>query len=118
VVVCHYRTIHAFRILLEEIAQEDAPSLLKETMPNCCVWWYSRRDLSTQRVHWQMASVRRIAVGLDGSSDIKVIPVQRTIFTNDSLKQQVARIPQVVNNGPDGKGLVLPEREWKKQRTS
>ena len=44
-----YRTIHAFRILLEEIAQEDTPALLKEHMPNCCIWWYSRRDVSGAR---------------------------------------------------------------------
>ena len=37
VVVCHYRTIHAFRILLENIPQEEYGALLKETMPNCCI---------------------------------------------------------------------------------
>ena len=54
VVVCHYRTIHAFRILLEEIPQEEYSDLLKESMPNGCVWWYSRRDLEGKSVHWQV----------------------------------------------------------------
>ena len=64
VVVCHYRTIHAFRILLEEIPQEGYPALLREKMPNGCVWWYSRRDPRTAAVHWQICSGRKIEVGL------------------------------------------------------
>lgn len=106
VVVCHFRTIHAFRILLEEVPQEDVRALLDEGMPNCCMWWYSRRDLDKGHVHWQIASLRRIAVKEDGTAEIIKMPVKRTIFTNDSLKQQVARIPQVVNNGPEGTGIV------------
>jgi len=109
VVVCHYRTIHAFRILLEEIPQEDMPALLQETMPNCCMWWYSRRDLEQGRVHRQIASVKRIAVKPDGTAEVIPRAVSRTIFTNDTLKQQVAHIPQVVNNGADGKGCVVGE---------
>eukprot|EP00316_Scyphosphaera_apsteinii_P009306 CAMPEP_0119315736 /NCGR_PEP_ID=MMETSP1333-20130426/36934_1 /TAXON_ID=418940 /ORGANISM="Scyphosphaera apsteinii, Strain RCC1455" /LENGTH=239 /DNA_ID=CAMNT_0007321181 /DNA_START=27 /DNA_END=743 /DNA_ORIENTATION=+ len=70
IVVCHYRTIHAFRILLEDIPQEDYTSLLKESMPNCCLWWYSRRDLDGSQVHWQIASMRRIALKEDGSAEI------------------------------------------------
>ena len=107
VVVCHYRTIHAFRILLEEIPQEDYADLLKETMPNCCIWWYSRRDLEGAQVHWQVASVKRIAVQPDGSADIVSRPVTRKIFSNAALKQQIASIPQIVNNGADGKGTVV-----------
>lgn len=69
VVVTHYRAIHAFRILLEEIPQERTPDLLNEKMPNCCVWWYSRRGIPPSRhVHWQIASVRRIEVLPDGST--------------------------------------------------
>ena len=108
VVVCHYRTIHAFRILLEEIPQEQYSALLSETMPNCCVWWYSRRDLESEsRVHWQVASVKRIAVQPDGTAEIISRPVTRTMFSNATLRQQIASIPQVVNNGPDGKGRVV-----------
>ena len=89
-------------------------------MPNCCMWWYSRRDLERGHVHWQFASVKRIAVGMDGTAEILSKDVKRTIFTNDTLKKQVARIPQVVNNGPDGKGLVVgqpAEAAAKRQRT-
>ena len=107
VVVCHYRTIHAFRILLEEIAQEQYSELLKETMPNCCVWWYSRRDVDGSRVHWQVASVRRIAVQPDGSAEVINKPVTRKMFSNAALLQQIASIPQVVNNGGDGTGEVV-----------
>ena len=107
VVVCHYRTIHAFRILLEEIPQEDYASLLRETMPNCCMWWYSRRDIDGAQVHWQVASVKRIAVQPDGSADVVARPVTRKIWSNAALKQQIASIPQVVNNGPEGTGLVV-----------
>ena len=107
VVVCHYRTIHAFRILLEEIPQESYSDLLAETMPNCCVWWYSRRDLEGEKVHWQVASVKRIAVGEDGSAEIIAKPVTRKIFSNAALLQQIASTPQVVNNGADGKGAVV-----------
>jgi hypothetical protein len=32
--------------------------------------------------------------------------VKRTIFSNDTLKQQVARIPQIVDNGTDGLGCI------------
>ena len=83
VVVCHYRTIHAFRILLEEIPQEETTALLKETMPNCCVWWYSRRDLDGSKVHWQISSVRRIAVQADGSAEVLSMPVTRASFGVD-----------------------------------
>ena len=108
VVVCHYRTIHAFRILLEEIAQEQYSELLKETMPNCCVWWYSRRDVDGSRVHWQVASVRRIAVQPDGSAEVINKPVTRKMFSNAALLQQIASIPQVVNNGgASGHGAVV-----------
>ena len=31
----------------------------------------------------------------------------RTMFSNATLRQQIASIPQVVNNGPDGKGRVV-----------
>ena len=71
-------------------------------------------------MHWQFASVKRIAVGMDGTAEILSKDVKRTIFTNDTLKKQVARIPQVVNNGPDGKGLVVgqpAEAAAKRQRT-
>jgi len=107
VVVCHYRTIHAFRILLEEIPQEETADLLKETMPNCCIWWYSRRDLENAHVHGQVASVKRIAVQPDGSAEIMAMPVKRKIFTNAALKQQIASVPQVVNNGANGQGVVV-----------
>ena len=107
VVVCHYRTIHAFRILLENIPQEEYGALLKETMPNCCIWWYSRRDLVNQQVHWQVASVRRIAVQEDGTAEITANPIARKMFSNAALLQQVASIPQICNNGDDGKGAVV-----------
>ena len=107
VVVCHYRTIHAFRILLEEIAQEQYSELLKESMPNCCVWWYSRRAVDGARVHWQVASVRRIAVQPDGSAEELQWKVTRKTYSNAALLQQIASIPQVVNNGREGKGQVV-----------
>eukprot|EP01052_Picozoa_sp_SAG31_P034808 SAG31_NODE_4118_length_3565_cov_2.083670_2_plen_203_part_00 len=56
VVVCHYRVIHAFRMLLEQIPQERVPQLLQERMPNCCVWWYSRRELGTGKTHPHLVS--------------------------------------------------------------
>ena len=80
VVVCHYRTIHAFRILLEEIPQEEYSALLRESMPNCAIWWYSRRDLDGARVHWQVSSVRRIAVQPDGTAEIDAHPVQGDVL--------------------------------------
>ena len=110
VVVCHYRTIHAFRILLEEIPQEQYADLLKETMPNCCIWWYSRRDLEGGQVHWQVASVKRIAVQRGWHAEIIAKPITRKIFSNATLLQQIAPISQVVNNGPDGKGQQI--RPW------
>lgn len=54
-----------------------------------------------------MASVRRIAVQPDGSANIVAKPVQRRIFSNAALLQQVASVAQVVNNGEDGDGAVV-----------
>lgn len=97
VIVCHYRTIHAFRFLLECIPQGDAPSLLSEKMPNCCIWWYSRRD-SDGRVRAHITSCKRIEVRPDGTVDIVNIPVTAKSFSNAELLKEVQQIPQVLNN--------------------
>merc|ERR1719491_2169220 len=65
VVVCHYRTIHAFRILIENTRQQDYEALLSEPMPNGAVWWYSRRD-DNGRCHLHLVTCKRIIVNEDG----------------------------------------------------
>jgi hypothetical protein len=111
VVVCHYRTIHAFRMLLEDIPMERCPQLLTTKMPNCCVWWYSRRDKSGETTP-HLSSVRRVAVSVDKATGEQTVdeqqwPVQRVTFTSAALLEQVAGIPQVVNGGPAGTGEVV-----------
>lgn len=112
VVVCHYRTIHAFRMLLEDIPMERCPQLLQTKMPNCCVWWYSRRNLDTGETTPHLSSVRRIAVSRNKATGKQTVdeqkwPVHRITFTSAALLEQVAGFPQVVNLGPDGKGRVV-----------
>jgi broad specificity phosphatase PhoE len=111
-VVCHYRTIHAFRMLLEDIPMEHCPDLLKTKMPNCCVWWYSRRDHESGETTPHLSSVRRIAVSVDRASGERVVDeqkwaVRRVTFSSAALLEQVRRIPQVINNGPEGAGEVV-----------
>lgn len=112
VVVCHYRTIHAFRMLLEDIPMERCPQLLQTKMPNCCVWWYSRRNPETGETTPHLSSVRRIAVSRDKVTGEQIVdeqqwPVDRVTFTSAALLEQVQQFPQVVNLGADGKGRVV-----------
>eukprot|EP01052_Picozoa_sp_SAG31_P034809 SAG31_NODE_4118_length_3565_cov_2.083670_3_plen_77_part_00 len=56
--------------------------------------------------------MRRIAVSVQGTDgELKVDdhswPVNRVTFSSEGLLKQVATVPQVVNNGPDGKGQVV-----------
>lgn len=97
VVVCHYRTIHAFRMLIEDTKQGDYESLLGEKMPNCCIWWYSRRD-DSGRVHLHFVSCKRIAVKPDGTAEIISFPVRPGAMTNADLLTEVGKVSQVLNN--------------------
>jgi len=98
IVVCHYRTIHAFRLLVEDTSQAEYERLLSEKMPNCCIWWYSRR-CEAGHIHSHIVQCKRIEVSADGSS-AKVIafPVNPKPFTNQMLLDEVARTHQVLNN--------------------
>lgn len=97
VIVCHYRTIHAFRLLLEDTSQAQYEAVLSEKMPNGCIWWYSRRD-EHGRVRSQICSCKRIEVTLDGSAKISAFPVHQHVYTNAELLEEVALTPQVLNN--------------------
>lgn len=106
VVVAHYRTIHAFRMLLEGTTQEQSCEILQEQMPNCCIYWYSRRD-ENGRVHQYYHTKRRIAVKEDGSAEVLTSIVRPRPLSNDQLLAEVHKVPQVLNNGPGGKGKVV-----------
>lgn len=97
IVVCHYRTIHAFRMLLESTPQSEYGDLLGGTMPNCCIWWYSRRD-GNDVLHSSFCSLKRIEVKLDGTAEIIDIPIQQKSFSNEQLLEMVQKVPQVINN--------------------
>lgn len=97
VVVCHYRTIHAFRLLLEDTKQCDYESLLSESMPNGAVWWYSRRDVNG-RVHLHIVRCQRIYVKPDGTAEIVEYAVRPRPLTNAQLLDEVRLVPQVLNN--------------------
>jgi broad specificity phosphatase PhoE len=103
VVVCHYRTIHAFRFLLENTPQCEFSNMLSEKMPNCCIWWYSRRD-EVGRVRSHYHTLKRIEVKPDGTADILVIPLKQKSYNNDQLLKEVDLVPQVLNNC----GVVSP----------
>mmetsp|Transcript_14068 Transcript_14068/g.27213 ORF Transcript_14068/g.27213 Transcript_14068/m.27213 type:complete len:337 (+) Transcript_14068:2-1012(+) len=98
VVVCHYRTIHAFRLLLEDTRQENYEKLLADHMPNCCIWWYSRRD-EDGRVRSHICTCKRIEVLPDGSSNIITFPVKSSHSTDEELLAEVNKVKQVLNNG-------------------
>lgn len=109
VVVCHYRTIHAFRFLLENIPQDEFPEVLGQEMPNCCIWWYSRRD-ANGKVGSVIASIKRIAVQPDGSAEVVDIPLSKGTFSNDELLAECLKVPQVLNNASSqdpAKGRVV-----------
>jgi broad specificity phosphatase PhoE len=97
VVVCHYRAIHAFRLLLEDTRQGDYEALLSESMPNCCLWWYSRRD-ETGRVRSHICTCKRIVVKPDGSAEVVNFPVKSQLLTDADLKAEVNAVKQVLNN--------------------
>lgn len=98
IVVCHYRTIHAFRFLLESTPQSEYTAMLAENMPNCCIWHYSRRDRDGH-VRSQLCTLRRIEVKPDGTAEIIDIPIAPRSFTNQQLLDDVQKVPQVLNNG-------------------
>lgn len=105
IVVCHHQVINAFRILLEDRAQWEFESVLDEPMPNCCIFWYSRRDAEGV-VQSQLCTAKKITVGLEGKeTQIEEFPIQRRSYTNADLLDQVQYLPQLVNN--DG---VVTER--------
>merc|ERR1719282_234260 len=97
VVVCHYRTIHAFRMLLEDTRQCDYEALLSEPMPNGAVWWYSRRD-DNGRVHLHIVNCKCIIVKDDGTAEITNFPVRPRPLTNEQLLEEVALVPQILSN--------------------
>merc|ERR1712070_203087 len=97
VVVCHFRVIHAFRLLIEDPIQSEYEKLLAEHMPNGCIWWYSRRD-STGRVHQHVVTCKRIAVKSDGSAEVIEFPVRPRPMTNQQLLDDVHKVRQVLNN--------------------
>lgn len=98
IVVCHHQVISAFRLLLEDRPQKEFEAVLDEPMPNCCIFWYTRRDGSGM-VHSQICAGKKIVVGIAGAETVvEDFEIKQRLYTNQELLQQIQHVPQLVNN--------------------
>mmetsp|Transcript_77245 Transcript_77245/g.141366 ORF Transcript_77245/g.141366 Transcript_77245/m.141366 type:complete len:120 (+) Transcript_77245:3-362(+) len=108
VVVCHHQVINGFRMLLEDRPQSEFESVLNEPMPNCCIFWYSRRD-AEGKVYSQMHTAKKITVSLTGKeAQIQEFHIGTRMYTNAELLEQIQDLPQLVNN--DGVVAEVPAK--------
>lgn len=118
ILVCHGNIMTAFRIRLERMKQADFRSTIddpKETIYNCQIIHYSRRDPWTGEVHPEMNWMRSICPWDLSMSTNEWKRIIRPVWTNEQLLEAVRPIPQLVNNKPEDIELKEQPRAKRKK---
>eukprot|EP01105_Mastigella_eilhardi_P003362 TRINITY_DN1433_c0_g1_i1.p1 TRINITY_DN1433_c0_g1~~TRINITY_DN1433_c0_g1_i1.p1 ORF type:complete len:489 (-),score=123.58 TRINITY_DN1433_c0_g1_i1:106-1572(-) len=123
IVVAHRTIMHCFRILLERTKQQDFLAVFRarsETMDNCHILHYSRRNPSTREVHSHLSWMRSVNP-LRPMVNSEWLLINRPHFSNKAVMAVVNSVPQAVDNTPaeleEFKMLVeRAERELEVQR--
>jgi len=102
-VVCHCNILEAFRILLEKLTQNQWMLLRNSNNPfdrihKSQIFWYSRRNPETHRVHGNMNWVQSICPWDVSRSRNEWETITRPSFSSRDLLDHVNAIPQLVNN--------------------
>jgi len=101
VLVCHGNIMCAFRIRLEKISQmvfHEALGRPKNTIHNCQIIHYSRRNPFTGYIHHSFNWMRSVCPWNTDLSVNEWRELQKQTWTNQELLEHVNSIPQLVNN--------------------
>jgi broad specificity phosphatase PhoE len=103
IAVCHGNIITAFRVRIERMSQRRYQETIHTKDPhfkmfNGHIVHYTRRDPETGEISQYPNWVRFIVPYDDSLSQLQWQRIQRPVYTNQQLLDEVHKIPQLVNN--------------------
>lgn len=103
IAVCHGNIMTAFRVRLERMSQGRYQEIERSTHPHdkiqhCQILHYTRRDPETGEIAAIPQWMRSICPWNTELSSNMWLPVQRPTYTNEQLWEEVAKVPQLINN--------------------